>query len=385
MRRILLVVLVASILITACAPSLIPTPAATATLIPAETGTPSFPLAERIQPTATPDPVALATARSRQEIAGLANTQGLSNTQVVTLWNQKTGLESRVFSYLQSTIDKTKAWYIPHDQVLAASEQETLSLRQAPAIPGLTRTLTVDDQGEFVFSYKNAAGDEIATLNPLDKYHNRQIVWNWKRALSGAETSLVVQQMFDPEHLDLTGGYDTPEGKTWIVSALSKWAPRVLDLNLPDFPAIREHYPSNDAPSPRIMFEALSRIKTLTPSGTSTSYGGFNGEIKLSRAASFDYPAEYNAVATPEEMSLFTFSIAVKEASVIAWAQDHDLKSGCSPNDLDNRVEYYSTTWLVMVLKSLAPKLSGDKSWISNTTIPFYQEVLQTGRFPPCG
>ena len=106
--------------------------------------------------------------------------------------------------------------------------------------------------------------------------------------------------------------------------------------------------------------------------------------MQFSSAASYNYPEAYKRVATLEEMQLFTFAIAVKEASVIAWAQDHNL-GGCVPGDRDNPVEYYSTTWLVMVLKNLSPKLQGDSAYVVNTMIPFYENALQTNQFPPCG
>jgi hypothetical protein len=385
MKKILLPLLVVSIFVSACASSSIRTPAAITTTPFRETSTAVLASPTRPELTGAPDLVALATNQSREEITTLAKTQGVTSIQVVRLWNRKTGPESKVYSYLESTTDKTQAWYVSHDQILSPSEHEVASLKPVPLLPALARTFLVTDHGEFIFSYRNATGDEIATLNPFDKYHNRQIAWNWKYALASAEKTQVIQQMFDAQYLNFASGYDAPESKAWIASALSKWALQVSGLALPNVPAIREHYPSSDPPSPENMFEALSRIKLLSTSGTSTSYGGFDGEVKFSAASSFDYPAEYNRVATPEEMSLFTFAIAVKEASVIRWAQEHDLKSGCSPNAVDNQVEYYSTTWLVMVLQELGPKLSGDKSWILNTTLPFYEDVLRTGHFPPCG
>ncbi|HEX9076344.1 MAG TPA: hypothetical protein VF932_11230, partial [Anaerolineae bacterium] len=232
---------------------------------------------------------------------------------------------------------------------------------------------------------KNAAGKTLAILNPRDPFHNRHIAWDWKQVVSGPDMDVVVREMFDPEHLNFTGSFATPDAKTWITSALMKWAPQVSQLQIPDVAAIRARYPGAESPSPEIMFESLSRIKTISGSDSSVSYGGFEGEVRLSQAASPEYPAAYRRVSTPEQMNLFAFAITVKEASVIAWAQDHNLTRGCVPGDAENAVEYYSTTWLVMMLKNLAPRLQGANRWILNTTVPFYENVLENGDFPPCG
>ncbi|HEX9075462.1 MAG TPA: hypothetical protein VF932_06760, partial [Anaerolineae bacterium] len=67
----------------------------------------------------------------------------------------------------------------------------TTSTIAGPNIDGLQRIPTVNDKGEPVIVYKNAAGKTLAILNPRDPFHNRHIAWDWKQVVSGPDMDVV--------------------------------------------------------------------------------------------------------------------------------------------------------------------------------------------------
>jgi hypothetical protein len=98
-------------------PTATPMPTATATATRTPTPIPTTTATPTHTPTATPteDPVKKQIAKAQAEILALAQKQGLKDVMVVSLWNQKSGAESKVTVILQSTTDKTKIWVASPD------------------------------------------------------------------------------------------------------------------------------------------------------------------------------------------------------------------------------------------------------------------------------
>lgn len=254
----------------------------------------------------------------------------------------------------------------------------------APEIAGLFACADVNAAGDVpVAHYRNAAGIEVATFDPADKWHNQQIVWHWAR-MTAFEKDMALRWLFNPKHLR----HDHFENhEAWLTQVLARWIPKLDQITLPTEPELAVHWQSDGPPMQLdTVYEALSRIKAvaLIRERRSCNYAHshlglieYGGETVLFSAAGW-------RTVSQDSREIFTTVWTVKEAMVIYYAQFIGLPNACPSASEHLKVEYYSTLWLLQAERALSGFVPGDRAYWVAKEIPFQMRNIKTQTFPPC-
>lgn len=273
--------------------------------------------------------------------------------------------------------------------IVAASKTEPTPTpcppaKDMPQIAGLTACGEMNAQGALLKSrYRNAAGVEIATFDPLDLVHNHQIIWHWDR-MNAAEKDLALRWILDPSQ---TQYVNFENRENWVIDALTKWVPKLDHLALPAEPELAIHWQADGPPmNQNSIYEGLSRIKSLALVRERRSCNYAHSHLGLIEygGETILFTAPGWRTVSPKSREIFTTVWTIKEAMVIYYAQFLGLPNAC-PSELEHlKVEYYSTLWLIQVERALAQFVPADSKYWVETEIPFQIRNVKTQSFPQC-